>query len=94
MALQDSDGAGCWSSVLLGADASPFVVHSGSLRLTIIRAEIKMRDRVVYWEVNTPIYQEDPYFEVEVRVAGMMVVAERDPQNRIEILPPGLEAGS
>ncbi len=78
---------------LLGADAYSFVVHSGSLKLTIIRAEIKMRDRVAYWEVNTPIYHEDPYFEVEVQTAGMILVAERDPQNRSEILPPDWKPG-
>jgi hypothetical protein len=74
---------------VLDLEASALVVQSGSLRLTIVRAETKTRDRIVYWEVNTPIYNEDPYFEVEVRVAGTVIVAERDPQNRREMLPEG-----
>jgi hypothetical protein len=79
---------------VLDLEASALVVQSGSLRLTIVRAEIKTRDRIVYWEVNTPIYHEDPYFEVEVRVAGMVLVAERDPRNYPEMLPEDWKPGT
>ena len=72
--------------LFLGLGASSFAVESTYFPLTILRAELKTRDRVVYWVVNTPLYREDPYFEVAVRAAGTVVVAERDPRNSREVL--------
>lgn len=62
-------------------------VESGELSMTIVRAEQKTHDRVVAWVVNTPIYQEDPYFEVVVRVGDRLLQAERDPDKAFEMLP-------
>lgn len=64
-----------------------FAVESGELPMTIVRAEQKARDRVVAWVVDTPIYQEEPYFEVLVRVGDKLVQAERDPESAFEMLP-------
>jgi len=71
-----------------------FAVESSNFPLTIVRAEVKTRDRVVYWVVNTPIYHEDPYFEVAVRAAGTVVVGEREPRNARELLPEDWKAGA
>ncbi|MBZ5655980.1 MAG: hypothetical protein LAO56_11980 [Acidobacteriia bacterium] len=62
--------------LLVGLSASSFAVESGPLTLTIVRAEQRTRDRVVLYLVNTPIYQEDSYFEVAVRADGLLVVGE------------------
>lgn len=70
----------------LVSGANLFAVESGYFDLTIVRAEQKARDRIVYWEVDTPLYHEDPYFEVVVRTAGTLVVAEREPRMH-EVLP-------
>jgi hypothetical protein len=80
--------------LLLGSGASSFAVESGYLALTVVRAELKTRDRVVYWVVNTPIYHEDPYFEVAVRAAGTVVVGEREPRNTREMLPENWKPGA
>jgi hypothetical protein len=80
--------------LFLGSGASSFAVESGYLALTIVRAELKTRDRVVYWVVNTPIYHEDPYFEVAVRAAGTVVVGEREPRNTREMLPEDWKPGA
>jgi len=80
--------------LFLGLGARSFAVESGPLALTIIRAEIKTRDRVLYWVVNTPIYREDPYFEVAVRAAGTVVIAEREPRNSHEMLPEDWKPGA
>jgi hypothetical protein len=80
--------------LFLGSGASSFAVESGCLALTIVRAEIRTRDRVVYWVVNTPIYHEDPYFEVAVRAAGTVVVGEREPRNTREMLPQDWKPGT
>jgi hypothetical protein len=74
--------------------APSFAVKSGDLPLTIVRAEIKKRDRIVAWVVDTPIYNEDPYFEVAVRTTKVVIVAERDPQNRHETLPEDWKPGA
>jgi hypothetical protein len=74
--------------------AGSFAVESSNFPLTIIRAEVKTRDRVVYWVVNTPIYHEDPYFEVAVRAAGTVVVGEHEPRNAREMLPKDWKAGA
>jgi hypothetical protein len=80
--------------LFLGPGAGCFAVESGYLTLTIVRAEIKTRDRIVYYVVNTPIYHEDPYFEVVVRAAGTVVVGEREPRNSREMLPEGWKPGA
>ena len=80
--------------LFLGSGATSLAVESGYFGLTIVRAEQKTRDRVVYWVVDTPIYHEDPYFEVVVRAAGTVVVAEREPRNTHEMLPEDWKPGA
>ncbi len=70
-------------------------VESGELPMTIVRAEQKLRDRVVAWVNDTPIYQQDPYFQVAVRVGDKVLEAEYEPINQWETMPvfwkPGVE---
>lgn len=73
--------------LLLGLGAGSYAVESGYQPMTIVRAEQKTRDRVVAWLVDTPIYQQDVYFEVAVRVAGNLLEAECEPHNLWETLP-------
>jgi hypothetical protein len=81
-------------SLLLSFGAGSLAVESGSLTLTIVRAEQKTRDRVLLYLNDTPIYQEDPYFEVQVRAGGWVVVGERDPEHRWETLPIDWKPGA
>src|ERR1700730_2196038 len=80
--------------LFLGLGASTLAVETSYFPLTIVRAELKTRDRVVYWVVNTPLYREDPYFEVAVRAAGTVVVGEREPRNAQEVLPEDWKPGA
>jgi hypothetical protein len=80
--------------VFLALAATSVAVQPGYFPLTIVRAEVKERDRVVYWLVDTPLYSEDPYFEVAVRAAGTIVVAERDPESKYEMLPVDWKTGT
>jgi hypothetical protein len=79
--------------VCVGAGSS--AVESGELPMTIVRAEQKLRDRVVTWINNTPIYQQDPYFEVAVRAGDKILEGEYEPSSAWETLPvfwkPGVE---
>lgn len=72
---------------LLSVGAGLYAVESGELTLTIVRAEQKTRDRVVAWVNDTPIYQEDPHFEVAVRAGDKVLEGEYEPQSRWETLP-------
>lgn len=80
--------------LFLGPGTRSFAVEGGYLALTIVRAEQKARDRVVAYVVNTPIYQEDPYFEVTVRAGETVIVGEREPANRREMLPDNWKPGA
>ena len=73
--------------LLLGLGAGMYAIESGELTMTIVRAEQKTRDRVVAWVNDTPIYQEDPYFEVVVRAGDKLLEAEYEPSSKWETLP-------
>ncbi len=81
--------------LLLVVGAGSNAVESGSLPMTIVRAEQIARDRVVYWVQNTPLYQQDTYFEVAVRSGGQVLEGEYGPASKWETLPvfwkPGVE---
>ena len=81
--------------VLLSLGALSYAAESGELPMTIVRAEQKMRDRVVAWVNDTPIYQQDPYFEVAVRAGDKILEAEYEPSSAWETLPefwkPGVQ---
>ncbi|SRR5258708_9166291 len=81
--------------LLLILGVSLDAVESGELPMTIVRAEQKLRDRVVAWVNDTPIYQQDPYFEVAVRSGDQILEAEYEPSSAWETLPvfwkPGVE---
>jgi len=81
--------------VLLSLGALSYAAESGELPMTIVRAEQKTRDRVVAWVNDTPIYQQDPYFEVAVRAGDKILEAEYEPSSAWETLPefwkPGVQ---
>ena len=71
--------------LVLGVTA--LAVESGEQPMTIVRADQKTRDRVVAWVVDTPIYQQESYFEVVVRTGGKQFQGQRDPENAFEMMP-------
>lgn len=73
--------------LLLAFSASLYAVERGEQPMTIVRAETKVRDRVVAWVNDTPIYNQDPFFEVVVRAGDKLLQAERDPEHAFEMLP-------
>ena len=73
--------------LLLGVSASLNAVETGELPMTIVRAEQKLHDRVVAWVNDTPIYQQDPYFEVAVRSGDTVLEGEYEPSSPWETLP-------
>ena len=81
--------------LLLNLGVGLFAVQNGEMTMTIVRAEEKKRDRVVAWVNDTPIYQQDPYFDVAVRAGDQVLEGEYDPQSQWETLPvfwkPGVQ---
>jgi hypothetical protein len=71
-----------------------WAVESGSQAFIIIRAEQKTRDQVVYWVVNTPLYHEYPYFEVEARAGDVILVGEYELRHASEMLPDSWSPGA
>jgi hypothetical protein len=59
-----------------------------------VAAEQKARYRILLYLVDTPIYQEDPNFDVVVRAGGLVVVEECDPEHRWETLPVDRKPGA
>jgi hypothetical protein len=80
--------------LLLTSGVGSYAVQGGLQLMTIVRAEQKTRDRVIYYVVNTPLYREDPYFEVEVTVDRTTLVAEYEPRDAWEMLPEAWTPGA
>jgi len=82
-------------AVLAAAFVPPSIaVESGLQTMTVVRAEQKSRDHVIYWVANTPLYREDPYFEVEVNVNGVDITGEYEPRDAWEMLPEPWKPGA
>jgi hypothetical protein len=79
--------------LLLNFGIRMYAVQNGEMTMTILRAEEKKRDRVVAWVHDTPIYQQDPYFEVAVRAGDQVLEGEYEPQSQWETLPEFWKSG-
>jgi len=53
----------------------------------IIDIQQKFNTRVLYYQVNTPITKDEPYFEVSVQVNGMIYTGEYTPRHAADTLP-------
>lgn len=53
----------------------------------ILSIEKKAHSRVLYYLVNTPVTQDDPYYEVRVQVNGTVYLAEYTPVHAQQTLP-------
>jgi hypothetical protein len=60
----------------------------------ILRVERKTNTRVLYYIVNTPITEDEPYYEVSLRLKDTIYVARYTPRHPDETLPEGWRAGS
>jgi hypothetical protein len=60
----------------------------------IVDVQKKSRDRVLYYLVNTPVTQDEPYYEVSVRLSGTVYVAEYTPFHAAESLPADWSPGA
>ncbi len=55
----------------------------------IVTVEKKFHERVLYYLVNTPITQDDPYYEVTLQLGNMALLTEFTPRHSADDLPDG-----
>jgi hypothetical protein len=60
----------------------------------ILKVEQKAHTRVLYYLVNTPITQDDPYYEVSIRFKTKIYVGEYTPRHAVDTPPEEWQAGS
>ena len=53
----------------------------------VVRIEKKSRERVLYYQVNTPVTADDPYYAITVQLKNTIYIAEYQPRNSEETLP-------
>jgi hypothetical protein len=62
----------------------------------IVDLQQKTTTRILYYQVNTPVTKDDPYYEVSVQVKDTIYVGDYTPRHATEMLPeewnvPGTE---
>jgi hypothetical protein len=77
--------------LLLAAVAIPGLHAAEKLYQTGKAVDIqrKANSRVLYYQVDTPIIKDEPYFEVSVQVKDVIYVGDYSPRHSGETLPEG-----
>jgi hypothetical protein len=60
----------------------------------IITVEKKVHERVLYYLVNTPVTEDDPYYEVALRLGDTILLTEFTPRHAADNLPDGWTDGA
>ena len=56
----------------------------------VVDVQQKVNTRVLYYQVNTPITQDDPYYEVSVQLGDTTYVGQFTPRHASDTLPEDL----
>jgi len=59
----------------------------------LVSIEQKTRSRVLYYQVNTPVTKEDPYYEIGVDVNGTTYIGIYTPRHEDDTPPDSWKAG-
>jgi hypothetical protein len=60
----------------------------------IAEVEKKAHTRVLYYLVNTPVTQDDPYYEVSLQLKDALYLTEYTPRHAADTLPEDWKAGT
>jgi hypothetical protein len=60
----------------------------------IVDVEKKSHERVLYYLVNTPVTQEDPYYQVSLQLNGWQYLTEYTPRHAADSLPDDWKPGT
>src|SRR5271169_5385516 len=75
-------------SLLWAATKKPYVDG------TIVDVQQKATTRVLYYQVDTPITQDDPYYEISVQIKDKVYFGRYTPMHSSDTLPEDWTAGS
>jgi hypothetical protein len=77
------------SVLLLAAVSIPGLCAVENLYQTgkIVDIQQKMNTRLLYYQVNTPITKDEPYFEVSVQVRDTIYIGDYTPRHSADTLP-------
>jgi hypothetical protein len=79
----------CWLGLLLAAVALPALYAAEKPYQTgkIVEIQQKTTSRVLYYQVDTPVTKDEPYYEVSVQVKDTIYVGEYVPRHSADTLP-------
>src|ERR1700687_3393559 len=66
-----------------------FAAETRYLPGRILTVEKKFHERVLYYLVNTPVTQDDPYYEVSLQLGDSVLLTEYTPRHAADELPDG-----
>jgi hypothetical protein len=78
-----------WFTLLLAALAIPalYGVEKKYDTGKIVDIQQKTKTRILYYQVDTPVTKDDPYFEISVQVKDTIYVGEYSPRHSADTLP-------
>ena len=81
----------CWLLLLV-----PFLagVEKSFTTGTIVDVQQKSTTRILYYQVDTPITQDDPYYEVSVQIKDTVYFGRYTPMHSRDTLPEDWHVGS
>ena len=76
--------------------SSLYAVHQPQQYQTgkIISIEQKQNTEVLYYQVNTPITRDTPYFEISIQINDFLYVGQYTPRHSADNLPEDWKVGS
>jgi hypothetical protein len=60
----------------------------------IVSIQQKTRSRVLYYQVDTPVTQDDPYFEISVQIGNTIYIGDYAPRHTADTLPEDWKPGT
>jgi len=71
-----------------------YAVERSYQTATLVGVQQKHRSRVLYYIVNTPVTQEDPFYQVSVQLKNTIYEGEYTPRHAEESLPGNWKPGA
>lgn len=86
----------CHIAFLLAVVLLPclYAVERSYQTATLVGVQQKHRSRVLYYIVNTPVTQEDPFYQVSVQLKSTIYEGEYTPRHAEESLPSNWKPGA
>jgi hypothetical protein len=60
----------------------------------IVDIQQKIQSRVLYYQVDTPVTQDDPYYEISVQVNNVIYTGDYSPRHSADTLPADWKTGA